>query len=220
MMTSLSELNRKILAHISRHGVGTIPSVNALLYDGKSPDTAKRALLRAKQAGLVTGFQVGRYTIYRLTARGAMLAQASRDAAAPIGAFALLQRLAVLAHCTLDQHQRLKLTREELANLVPGLVSSTSQHYALDIETGRLHRLTVDAGSGEVYLLKNARKMVQQACKTPLRALLEEGKFAVTILTPYPEKARRIASALQSDGGQRARAIQVEVLPEVSPWLI
>ncbi len=191
MPETLTNHRTEVLALTARYGLLTPAAANALLYAGTAPDTAKRLLLRTKNAGLLGSFAIGPRVVYQLSPAGARAIGASSYLTRPPGALALRERLAVLSFC-MQKPPCQKLSCRELNELLPDLKARPTQHYAFDFDTGTLYRLTLDCQSSADYLLTKAVKIGRAARQGPLEALLHEGKFVIALLTGYPPKAERI----------------------------
>jgi len=137
---------------------------------------------------------------------------------------AKLRALAMLQFCCLSDRPRHRLTADDLARSFPSLQRPglPSGYYFDPVGSGRLGLARLDVGRRGRWdrVVQSLRADISDHLHQPVfKRLIEAGRFEITVLTVFRQKARRIEEALAQRKDAGAVPLQVVALPELLPLI-
>jgi hypothetical protein len=142
----------------------------------------------------------------------------------PLSEPAKLRALAILRFCCLSDRPRHRLLADELRASFPDVARpGLSDGYYFDSQgSGRIGLIRVDAGRRGRWdrVIQSLREDVDNHVHCPgFRKLIQAGRFEITVLTVFRQKAQRISDSLAQHPDTRRTALQVVAMPELLPLL-
>ena len=218
------ELVKALLDHLARYRLTVFPALEQLPVFSKSgPALIKSVLRQCQRRSLISSaplHQGARY--WYLDAMGAQYCSGAEQQTGPLSEPAKLRAYAMLRFCYLTDRPRHRLVGDELARLSPDLVRpGLPQGYYFDPQgSGRLGLVRVDAGRRGRWdrVIQSIREDMNAHWRQPgFRRLIQAGRFEITVLTVFRQKARRIRESLAQDPAARCLPVEVLAMPELLP---
>lgn len=219
-----AQLARAVLSHIARYRLSIFAAIERL------PEFAPHGLRHVKgtlrdcrRLGLLGSAPLHRgATYWYVDARGAEQCGLPEERIGPLSEPAKLRALAILRFCCLSDRPRQRLTSEELTRTFkclarPGLPSG---YYFDPAGAGRLGLIRVDAGRRGRWdrVVQSLRDDMEDHMQQPgFRQLVQAGRFEITVLTVFRQKARRIYDSLSNVRHGCPVPIEVVAIPELLP---
>ncbi len=199
-------IEEAIVEHIDRYGLTTPAAAHAAGVKGMNTLAIAEERLNAlvRRGDLIaeplpstaTGFVLSPVAQQR---RGREITDRSGK---PLSQRMVVERFAFLSFCCLHENRRTKLTHAELRERFADLYRPGSAHHyyvTTEDETPRLGFLRVDIGSygrWDRIIAKVSEDLRHHLSHALVRTLLEQQAFELTLITPLPEKARRVQEAM------------------------
>jgi hypothetical protein len=224
MPTIQPKHQQAVLKHLARYRLSVFSALK------QSPELATlssrglRKLLEATQAeSLVRSAPLrtgARY--WYLTERGAAACGLPPKRSGPLAESAKIRAYALLAFCCLLPEKRHRFTKEEMHTHLAELAQDgmPDGYYLQFGATRRLGLARVDAGRQGRWdrVIESLREDISRHWEAPaFRALMEQQRFEITVLTIFPHKAARLRSLLASYPDTQRVPIQVPSLPLLLP---
>ncbi|MEZ5940297.1 MAG: hypothetical protein R3C18_02820 [Planctomycetaceae bacterium] len=216
-----------LLEHIARYrmtvpaAVATLPSTN-----GRGLAGAKLVLRECRQQSLVDSAPLhGRSRYWFLTASGANRCSVTVNRDGPLSETAKIRAFALLHFCCLSGQPRLRLTADDIRQNFPDLYRPglPTGYYYDPAHSGRLGLARVDASQGGRWdrVIETLRSDITDHLRQPsFKRLAEAGRFEITLLTVFPEKADRIRTALARHRDLDRVPIRIESVPDLLPVIL
>lgn len=231
MPQQLSKINlvndprvRAILQHLARYRLGLFPTFRLLPeMSGCPPRELRDLLCQCEQQRLVATARLHhRAKYWHLESLGAQYCQLPERRSGPLSEPAKIRALAMLRFCCLSNRPRHLLTADQLAAGLPALAHVGLPHgYYFDpAGAGRLGLARVDAARRGRWdrILESLRNDIDDHAARPgFGPLVRAGRFEITVLTVFPQKAKRIQDSLPHTRGTDRVPVQVVVIPELLP---
>jgi hypothetical protein len=217
---------RSVIEHVARYRL-TVPTAARHLpgWNSIASRHIQRVLRQLQQRSLLASAPLhqGR-TYWHLTAEGARCYGLEDDRTGPLSEPAKIRAYAILHHCCLSDRPRHRLTRNELERHFPSLYEpGFPSGYVFDPEgDGRLGLVRVDAGHLGRWdrIIESLREDVSRHwAHAGFRGVVRAGRFEIVLLTTLPQKAERIAQALQTHRDARRIPIRITAIPALLPLI-
>lgn len=217
----LTDRDLKILDFVTRYRVGT----NVLLRDycfeeGTSLSNVDRVLRRLERRKLIQKTQLDQSrSYYTMTRRGLALKVDNPRTPKLLTEQTLPVYLAIAEYCTANGLKR--LTKDEFVKGYPELTrpGKGNGNYTIAKSGGRivLELLVVDRGGAAHRIRSRVRRLIHQRKDLPhFVALMEAGKFRITVLTATPEQRWKIGRRIgRSFSPIEVTAVVVPQLAEI-----
>lgn len=216
-----------LLEHLARYRM-TVPAAVASLPSTKGHGLAraKQVLRECRRQSLVDSAVLhGRSRYWFLTALGAKRCSVTVRRDGPLSETAKLRAFALLHFCCLTGRSRLRLTAEEIHQNFPDLYRPglPTGYYYDPANSGRMGLARVDASPGGRWdrMIETLRADMTDHLRQPsFRRLVEAGRFEITLLTVFPEKADRIRTTLTQHRDLERVPVRIESVPELLPVML
>lgn len=215
-----------VVEHVARYRL-TIPEALARLplLSSLGPSSIKNLLKEGKRRSLLDSallYQAKTYS--HLTAEGALRCGLPEERMGPLSEPAKIRAYAILLFCCLSDKPRHRLTAAEIEGHFPGLHRpGLPAGYFFDPEgEGRLGLLRIDVGNRGRWdrVVESLREDITTHVHQPgFRQLIRANRFEITLLTVFPQKAKRIYEALASHRDAHRVPVQIVSLPELLPLI-
>lgn len=185
----------------------------------------KHTLREAQRRGWIDSAPLHHQARYwSLTTAGANHIGVTTERSGPLSEAAKVRAYGVLVFCRLLERPRVRLTADEMGQFLPDVdrIGLPTGYYFDPRDNGRLGLARVDAGQRGRWdrIIESLRQDIdahwQQA---GFRPLISAGRFELTVLTVFPQKARRIHDALASHRDAQRIRVQTVALPHLLPLL-
>lgn len=213
------------LDHIARYRLTVFPALQQLpVFSGCASGQIKDVLRECQRQSLIGSAPLHHGARYwYLDALGAQACELPEDRVGPLSEPAKIRALAMLRFCCLSDRPRRRLTPQELAEAFPVIapVGLPSGYYFDPVGAGRLGLCRVDAGRRGRWdrVVESVRQDIAGHLHRPgFRQFIQAGRFEITVLTVFRQKARRIYESLVRD--TQPLPVQVVALPELLPLII
>ena len=139
----------------------------------------------------------------------------------PLSEVAKIRNYAMLSFCCLSQHQRQRLTADDIQRFVPDLyrIGMPSNYYVeADGPQSRLGFLRVDTGGHGRWdrVLAKAREDIRKhSLFKSIEEFVGRGLFEVSIVTALPQKAARLQKAIEDWPAEQQSLIRITTCPEL-----
>lgn len=200
---NLTSDDEKVLEHIHRFRITTPQVLGKLFYPTETLEDVRYRYRELRRAGCVgVGQLYGHQPYYFLTHQAALDYFNDREAG-PLDEHRLIDAYAVLAFCCLSDPPRQRLTPREFSNDFPDLLKPYPPSHGYYVDTGdtktRLGLVKVDRAFNYQRSGLHLARIIQDRIKHPgWKRVIEHDDFAVTFVTAWAEKAKRIAEVLAS----------------------
>jgi len=220
------ELLNAAVEHVARYRL-TIPAALSQLpaLSSSSPIAIKNLLRECRRRSLLNSAPLCQaQTYWHLTIKGAQRCGMSEERTGPLSEPAKIRAYAFLLFCCLSDKPRHRLTSPEIECHFPELHrTGLPQGYFFDPQgEGRLGLLRVDAGQRGRWdrIVESLREDISTHFEQPgFRRLIRANRFEITLLTVFPQKARRIDEALTTHRDAHRLPVRVVSLPELLPLI-
>jgi len=200
----LTEQQFGVLQHVSTFRITTSEVVHRLFFQDQTLEAAKSALKRLRGRGFLGSAHLtstGHY--FFLTPRGyGLLGEPTRRVGA-LSPQPLAEAYGILQFCA-AKAGRAKLTRAAFEQAFPQLVKQglPRQNFYLDDEdrARRLGVIYVDRGADAARIMRKLdhKHVGRYAAFTEWREqVIDAGRLTISVVTPTPEKASRLAQLLE-----------------------
>lgn len=213
-----------VLDHIARYRLTVFPALQQLpVFSACGPRQIRDVLRECQRQSLISSAPLHHGARYwYLDALGAQVCDLAEERVGPLSEPAKIRALAMLRFCCLSDRPRRRLTAEELTTAFPVLarVGLPSGYYFDPVGTGRLGLCRVDAGRRGEWdrVVESVRQDIVQHLHRPgFRQFVQAGRFEITVLTVFRQKARRLFESLARDA--QLLPVQVVALPELLPLI-
>jgi len=183
----------------------------------------KHTLRGAQGRGLIDSAPLHHQARYWfLTAAGADHLGMSMDRSGPLSEAAKVRAYAVLVFCRLLEHPRVRLTAEEMSHFFPEVdrPGLPTGYYFDPRNDGGLGFARVDVGQRGRWdrIVESLREDIDAHWQqSGFRDLVSAGRFELTVLTVFPQKARRIQETLASHRDAQRIRVHAVALPHLLP---
>ncbi|MBN8625633.1 MAG: hypothetical protein J0M17_09100 [Planctomycetes bacterium] len=162
---------------------------------------------------------------WHLLAAGAEAFRCSEERIGPLSEPAKLRAFALLRFCCLSDTSRHHLAPDELRQHFPDLARPglPNAYYFDPSGVGRLGFARIDAGRRGRWdrtLQSVQADMREHLAQAGFRRLIHAGRFEITVLTVFRQKAQRIHEALAKQVRGPCVPVNVVALPELLPLVI
>jgi len=220
------EMLDMVLDQVARYRMTVAAAVSRLpMFSGFSPREIRNLLKECRQRSLLASAPLCQAkTYWHLTVEGAQRCGLPEERMGPLSEAAKIRAFAMLFFCCLTEKPRHRLTNPDLERHFPELYRpGLPQGYFFDPEgEGRLGLLRVDAGNRGRWdrVVESLREDMTTHIHQPgFRKLIHASRFEITLLTVFPQKARRIYEALTAHRDAHRVPVQVISLPELLPLI-
>jgi len=161
---------------------------------------------------------------WSLTTVGANHIGVTAERSGPLSEAAKVRAYAVLVFCRLLDRPRVRLTADEIGKYFPDVerVGLPTGYYFDPRDNGRLGLTRVDAGQRGRWdrIVESLREDIETHWQqSGFRTLISAGRFELTVLTVFPQKARRIQEALAAHRDAQRIRVHAVALPQLLPLL-
>lgn len=183
----------------------------------------KRALQETQRRGLIEASPLHHHArCWQLTSMGAAHCGLSAARSRPLSEAAKLRAYGLLAFCRLLDRPRVRLTAEEINQHFPEIdrTGLPAGYYLDPFQNGCLGLARVDAGYRGRWdrIVESVRCDIEAHWQQPgFRPLIATGRFELTVLTVFTQKARRIQETLASHADAQGVRVHVVTLPHLLP---
>ena len=218
------ELIDAVLDHIARYRLTVFPALQQLpVFAACGPRRIKNVLRECQRQSLIGSAPLHHGARYwYLDVLGAQACELPEERVGPLSEPAKIRALAMLRFCCLSDRPRRRLTPEELAAAFPVIAPAglPSGYYFDPGGAGRLGLCRVDAGRSGRWdrVVESVRQDILQHLHRPgFRQFIQAGRFEITVLTVFRQKAKRIYESLLREAERLP--LQVVALPELLPLI-
>ena len=213
-----------VLDHLARYRLSVFAAVERLpVFSPCNPRQIKDVLRDCQRQSLIDAAPLHHSARYwYLNSLGAQACGLDDERVGPLSEPAKIRALAMLRFCCLSDRPRRRLTSQELVRSFPGLERPglPSGYYFDPAGSGRLGLVRIDAGRRGRWdrIVQSVREDINDHLHQPgFRQFIQAGRFEITVLTVFRQKARRIyESVLRHAQGV---PVQVVALPELLPLI-
>ncbi len=214
----LSGRDFAVLHHVLRYRLTTIAALCRTVLPGLSANAAGKIVNRLCAAGYLQKYDMvhpGKY--YVLGDQGVRLLGAGGHRTVSLGPQSLPTEYAVLAYATLGQHQRRRLTSDEVSLRCPGLKRSLADApHCEDPTRGVLELVRVDLGGPVDHVVRKCHRDLVRRYRFPHFArLVTQGEFRLAVITTTSAKAAAIRQSLDRRDWPGGLMIHFSVIPEL-----
>lgn len=219
-----AQLTGAVLSHIARYRLSIFSAIERLPeFSPYGLRQVKETLRDCRRHGLLGCAPLHHGAAYwYLDARGAAHCGVPEERVGPLSEPAKLRALAMLRFCCLSDRPRQRISAEELTHTFkclarPGLPSG---YYFDPAGSGRLGLARVDAARRGRWdrVVQSLREDMKDHMQQPgFRQLVQAGRFEITLLTIFRQKARRVYDSLSEVRRGCPVPIEVVAIPELLP---
>jgi hypothetical protein len=195
----LSDRDRKVIDHVARYRLTTIPALKKAVLHGLSSNAVAKIANRLTSAGYLQKFTLlhpARYFMLGGMAT-AMLGRSGRAGIAP-GSQSLPTDYGLLAYATLGKQSRPRMRRSEVLSLCPWLPNHlASAPHCYDAEKAILELIRVDLGGSADHVARKCVADLRERLAIPEFArMVAQSQFRLVVITATREKAVAIQQAM------------------------
>lgn len=216
----LQDRDYDILEHVDRYRLTTPQILHQLFFSDSDRNAVTKVTSRlCTDEFLAVHPLYGSNVYFTLGRRGAKLFRLAAGRVGAIGPQALYRDFGVLHFCCQAPTPREKLRFSDIQQKYPQAIAKglDSSHYYVDHHDGisRLAYIWVEAAGTVAHITHKIRHdIIEHRRHVPvLRQLIDEGRFAVAIITYSDDKRAAIIDALRQV--PTSAAFRVEVVPEL-----
>lgn len=227
-----------VLEHLARYRMTVLGAVQQLpdfqRLGRKRTAAFLHQLCRSCELGTAPLYRKHRYFFLESHGFDRLAVQWGRSASAdrygPLSESAKIKNYAILAFCCLNGRRRQRLTPADFDKCFPDLCRpGLSMNYYVDTSgtQPRLGFIRVDTGGRgrwDRVVATCLHDVTTHEAIPGFRPFIARQAFEITLITPLPHKARRMAETIGALGDPRANLIQVSAMPELlnliapPPW--
>jgi hypothetical protein len=217
-MRAIADRDRKVIDHVARYRLTTIPALTKTVLHGLSANAAAKIANRLTSAGYLQKFTLlhpARYFVLGNKA-AAMLGRSGRQGMAP-GSQSLPTDYALLAYATLGGQSRLRMFRSELTSLCPWLTNrlATAPH-CYDPKQELIELIRVDLGGSADHVARKCAADLRERLAFPeFVQMVARGQFRLVVITATREKAAAIRQAMNRREWPNGLAIHLSVVSQL-----
>ncbi len=220
------ELVDSTLSHVARYRL-TMPAVLSRLrqFSTAKPREMETLLNSLTDRSLVAAAPlVQRQRYWHLTALGARRCGVPENYSGPLSEPAKIKAYAVLQFCCLGDRPRHLLTGAELGQHFPNLQRPglPAGYYFDPHGAGSLGLIRVDAGHTGRWdrVIQSVREDISSHCnQAGFRKLAQAGRFEITVLTTFIQKAQRLTDGFALHADARRISVRVVAIPELLSFI-
>jgi hypothetical protein len=223
----VNETVNTVLEHIARYRLTIFPVLQRLpIFAACKPKQVKQVLRECQRRSLISVATLHHTVRYwYLDALGAQRFGDDEERIGPLSEPAKIRALAMIRFCCLAESPRHRLQDSELAQGFPDLYRPglPNGYYFDPAASGRLGLLRIDAGRRGRWdrVIHSIRKDIAEHLDRPaFRRIIQAGRFEITVITTFRQKARRIYESLIPDARRLPIRVvaMVELLPLVASY--
>lgn len=227
-----------VLEHLARHRMTVLAAVQQMpefkRLGRKRTAAFLHQLCRSRELGTAPLYRNRRYFFLGSHSFDRVASVWSKsvnvDRYGPLSELAKIKNYAILVFCCLSGHRRQRLTPADFDKCFPNLCRpGLSMNYYVDTSgpQPRLGFIRVDTGGRgrwDRVLAKCLHDVTTHEVVPGFRPFIARQAFEITLITPLPHKARRIAETVRAMDDPRANLIKVSAMPELlnliapPPW--
>ena len=222
--TVTDELVKPLLDHLARYRLTVFPVLQQLpLFSLCGPRQIKDLLRQCQRQSLIGSAPLHHGARYwYLDAVGAHACGLPEERIGPLSEWAKIRAMAMLRFCCLSDRPRQRLCDHDLATAFPVLYRpGLPNGYYFDAAAGgRLGLARLDVGRRGRWdrIVQSVREDIDSHLRQPgFRQVILAGRFEISVLTVFRQKAGRIYESLVGDA--RRIPVQVVALPELLPLI-
>ena len=221
-----AQATEAVLNHLARYRLTVFAALERLpVFSAAGPRQIKNVLRDCQRQSLVGSAPLHHGAKYwYVDTAGAERCGLSELRIGPLSEPAKLRALALLRFCCLSDKPRHRLTPDDLSRHFPSLYRPglPSGYYFDPAGSGRLGLARIDAGRRGRWdrVLQSLRADINDHVHKPgFQRFIEAGRFEITVLTVFRQKARRIHESLAQVADAHRIPLQVVALPELLPLI-
>lgn len=212
----LSGRDHRVIDHVARYRVTTIPALLRAVLPGMSPNAVSKIANRLTIAGYLQKFTLLHPTRYFVLGdrAAAILGRSVRQLP---GSQSLPTDYAVLAYATLGGQSRVRLFREELRarySWLPDRLAAAPHCQCPNHKSIELVRVDL-GGSADHVARKCAADLRKRLLLPAFRQMVAEGHFRLVVITATREKSAAIRQALNRHEWPKGLAIHLSVVAQL-----
>jgi hypothetical protein len=215
---ALAERDRKVIDHVARYRVTTIPALMKAVLQGLSANAVAKIANRLAAADYLQKFTLLHPTRYFVLGHkaAAMLGRSGRQGTAP-GSQSLPTDFAVLAYATLGGQSRPRMLRSELTSLCPWLPDRlAAAPHCYDPRLKTIELVRVDLGGSAAHVARKCVSDLRERLTIPEFArLVADHGFRSVVITATREKAAAIRQAMNRHEWPNGLAIHLSVVSQL-----
>lgn len=214
----LSDRDRKVIDHVARYRLTTIPALKKAVLHGLSSNAVAKIANRLTSAGYLQKFTLlhpARY--FMLGDKGAAMLGRSGRSGQAAGSQSLPTDYGLLAYATLGKQSRVRMDRSEVLSLCPWLPNHlASAPHCYDAEKAILELVRVDLGGSADHVARKCVADLRERRLIPEFArMLAQSQFRLVVVTATREKAIAIQQALNRHEWPNGLTIHLSVVSQL-----
>ncbi len=216
-----------LLQHLARYRLTVSAAVAKLpQFNDCSRQSVKQLLRACRQRSLLNSAPLhSRQRYWHMTELGAERCGLTTDRIGPLSETAKIRAFALLHFCCLSDRLRHRLTAADITRSFPELhrPGLPTGYYFDPADAGQIGLARVDAGNHGRWdrVIETLRADIADHIRQPsFRRIVHAGRFEITLLTVFPEKAKRIAAALAQYRDVHRISVRVLSVPELLPLVL
>ena len=213
-----------LLEHLARYRLTVFPALQQLpVFSRCRPREIKTLLKYSRKQELIQSAPLDqRYRYWYLDSLGAESRGLPPTRTGPLSEPAKIRAWAMLRFCCLSSRPRHLFMADELARSFPMLarVGQCHGYYFVPGSVGRIGLVRVDAGRRGCWdrVLQTVRQDIEQhTLRHGFRQLVRAARFEISVITTFPQKAKRIRDSLPTIPGTENIPVHVVAMPELLP---
>jgi len=215
-----------VLEHVARYRLTVFAALHRLpIFRDRHAAEIKRTLRECRRQFLLETAPLhfaARY--WHLTQDGASQCKLAVGHAGPLSEAAKIRAFAVLSFSCLSNRLRHRLTDADIEQNFPSLhrPGMPTGYYFEPGDIARLGLVRVDAGNRGRWdrIVESIRDDIDHHFRhSGFRKLIGAGRFEITVLTVFKQKARRITESIVRHLDARRVPVQVVAIPELLPLI-
>lgn len=220
----LEQSVQAVVEQIARYRLSVFESIERLpAFADYGPREVRQVVRECEQRQFIgSALLHAKLRYWHLLAAGAELCRCGEERIGPLSEPAKVRAFAMLRFCCLTNTPRHRLAPDELRQHFPDLSRSglPSTYYFDSSGVGRLGFVRIDAGHRGRWdrILQSVQTdMREHLAQAGFRRLVHAGRFEITVLTVFRQKALRIHDALTNQARGLCVPVNVVALPELLP---
>ncbi len=198
-MQRVSDRDRKVIDHVARYRLTTIPVLKKAVLHGLSSNAVAKIANRLTFAGYLQKFTLlhpARY--FMLGDKGAAMLGRSGRSGQAAGSQSLPTDYGVLAYATLGAQSRWRMLRSEVTSLCPWLSDRlASAPHCCDAAKATLELIRVDLGGSADHVARKCVADLRERLAIPEFArMVAQSQFRLVVITATRENAVAIQQAM------------------------
>ena len=221
-----TEIVAAIVDHLGRYRLSIFSVLTRLpVFTGQGPRQTKHILAECCRRMILNSAPIHGWAKYWYLDEGGVSHMTTLDArTGPLSEPAMLRALAILRFCCLSESPRHRLLAVELANKFPDVARPglPDSYYFDPHGYGHIGLIRIDIGRKGRWdrIVQSVRSDIGTHLRNAgFRRLIQSGRFEITILTLFRQKAQRLREALAVHADTRRVPVRVAAMPELLPLL-